>query len=219
MRHGSDEESGFFFKLDVSRHVGKNICMTHHAAAFVDALHQILGPDAVDTSAEVIARYGRNLLPSGDRPPAGVVYPASTEGVQTTVRLANQHRFPLYSISTGENRGLGLKSPTRPGSLIVDVGARMNRILEIKVPMRDALKAQPLPQSGVFAQKRRQLLGFDRPQHHPYHREQQDGPAGEGAWTAPLTLGRWFHVVFLDLFHYLEQCVGGEGGEVDSHNP
>jgi 4-cresol dehydrogenase (hydroxylating) len=51
--------------------------------------------------------------------------------MQAIVRLANQFRVPLYSISTGENRGLGLKSPVRPGCIIVDVGARMNRIVEI----------------------------------------------------------------------------------------
>ncbi len=99
--------------------------------AFFGALRRSLGDPAVDTSAETIARYGRNLLPGGDRHPAGVVYPASTADVQTIVRLANQHRVPLYSISTGENSGLGLKSPIRPGCLIVDLGVRMNRILEI----------------------------------------------------------------------------------------
>jgi 4-cresol dehydrogenase (hydroxylating) len=98
---------------------------------FFAALRHALGEAAVDTSEETIARYGRNLLPGGDRQPGGVVYPASTADVQTIVRLANQYRVPLYSISTGENSGLGLKSPIRPGCLIVDVGARMNRILEI----------------------------------------------------------------------------------------
>jgi 4-cresol dehydrogenase (hydroxylating) len=60
-----------------------------------------------------------------------VVYPASTADVQAIVRTANEHRVPLYSFSTGENRGLGLRSPIQPGQIIVDVGARMNRILEI----------------------------------------------------------------------------------------
>jgi 4-cresol dehydrogenase (hydroxylating) flavoprotein subunit len=105
--------------------------MTQTASAFFDALRHALGSDAVDTSAEAVVRYGRNLLPGGDRRPAGVVYPASTAEVQAIVRLANQHRFPLYGISTGENRGLGLRSPMQPGCLIVDVGARMNCILEI----------------------------------------------------------------------------------------
>jgi len=105
--------------------------MTQTSSAIFDALRRALGSDTVDTSEEAVVRYGRNLLPGGDRRPAGVVYPASTAEVQTIVRLANQHRFPLYSISTGENRGLGLRSPIQPGCLIVDVGARMNRILEI----------------------------------------------------------------------------------------
>jgi 4-cresol dehydrogenase (hydroxylating) len=97
----------------------------------LESLRQALGGAAVDISEDTIAQYSRNLLPSGDRRPAGVVYPSSTAEVQTIVRLANRHHFPLYSISTGENRGLGLKSPIQPGCLIVDVGKRMNRILEI----------------------------------------------------------------------------------------
>jgi 4-cresol dehydrogenase (hydroxylating) len=105
--------------------------MTSISPAFVDALRRALGDHALDISEETTARYGHNLLPGGDRRPAGVVYPSSTADVQTIVRLANQHRFPLYSVSTGENRGLGLKSPIQPGSLIVDVGARMNRIVTI----------------------------------------------------------------------------------------
>ena len=105
--------------------------MTQHQVTFIASLRQALGPEAVDTTEASIARYSRNLLPGGDRRPAGIVYPSSTSEVQTVVRLANTHRFPLYAISTGENRGLGLKSPSLPGCVIVDVGKRMNRILEI----------------------------------------------------------------------------------------
>jgi len=105
--------------------------MTRQSTAFVNALRQVLSPDAVDVSEDAIAHYGRNLLPGGDRRPAGVVYPASAADVQAIVRLANEHHSPLYAVSTGENRGLGLKSPILSGSLIVDVGKRMNRILEI----------------------------------------------------------------------------------------
>ena len=105
--------------------------MTNQSSAFVDALRQAIGTQSVDTSENTITQYSRNLLPGGDRRPAGAVYPASTADVQTIVHLANEHRFPLYSISTGENRGLGLKSPLQPGSFVVDVGKRMNRILEV----------------------------------------------------------------------------------------
>src|ERR1051326_8533651 len=85
-------------------------------------------------------------------------------------------------------------------------------------PMRDADKAQRLPQPSILAQERNQLWGFERSQHHPHHRQQQKGQAGEGAGTAPLVLRKWCYIVFFDLLHYLEQCVGGDGGEVGSHN-
>jgi 4-cresol dehydrogenase (hydroxylating) len=98
---------------------------------FLSSVRASLGSEAVDSSPETLARYGANLLPDGDRPPGGVVFPGSTEQVQEIVRLANTHRVPLWPISTGENRGLGLKSPVRPGQVVVDVGRRMNRIVEV----------------------------------------------------------------------------------------
>jgi 4-cresol dehydrogenase (hydroxylating) flavoprotein subunit len=105
--------------------------MRQVSGTIFDVLRRSLGNNAVDTSEETIVRYGRNLLPGGDRCPAGVVYPSSTADVQAIVRVANELRTPLYSFSTGENRGNGLRSAIQPGQIIVDVGARMNRILEI----------------------------------------------------------------------------------------
>src|SRR5262249_44794151 len=58
--------------------------MSHVADAVFDALRRSLGSDAVDTSEETVARYGRNDVPGGDRRPAGVVYPASTAQVQAS---------------------------------------------------------------------------------------------------------------------------------------
>ena len=92
--------------------------MTHVSAAVFDALRRALGSHAVDTSEETLVRYGRNLLPGGDRRPAGVVFPASTAEVQALVRIANDHRAPLYSVSTGENRGLGLRARSSPGTFL-----------------------------------------------------------------------------------------------------
>ena len=105
--------------------------MTQAPNMFLEALRRSLGDHAIDSSEKTSKRYGRNLLPGGDRRPVGVVYPSSTAEVQTIVRLANEHRISLYAFSTGENRGLGLRSPILNGHVIVDVGARMNRILEI----------------------------------------------------------------------------------------
>ncbi len=48
--------------------------MTHVSAVVFDPLRRSLSSNAVDASEETIPRYGQNLLPGGDRLPAGVVY-------------------------------------------------------------------------------------------------------------------------------------------------
>ncbi len=98
---------------------------------FLDGLRDALPSDAVDASETTREHYARNRLPLGDRPPLAVVYPDSTKAVQRVVRLANTHRVPLYPVSTGENSGLGLRSPSSTSCVVLDLGARMRRILEI----------------------------------------------------------------------------------------
>ncbi|MFL5347330.1 MAG: FAD-binding oxidoreductase [Hyalangium sp.] len=105
--------------------------MPNDPEAFFSAVRAHLGAEFVDTAPETLARYGVNLLPSGALPPSGVLYPGSAEEVQAIVRMANAHGVALWPTSTGENRGMGLKSPVRPGQVVVELGRRMNRIVEI----------------------------------------------------------------------------------------
>ena len=70
-------------------------------------------------------------MPGGDRPPAGVVYPGTTADVQAIVRAANKHDVALFPISTGNNIGLGSRSAPASGQVVVDLGRRMNRILDV----------------------------------------------------------------------------------------
>ena len=46
------------------------------------------------------------------------------------MRIANRHRIPLYTISTGRNLGYGGAAPAWSGSVVLDL-KRMNRILEV----------------------------------------------------------------------------------------
>jgi 4-cresol dehydrogenase (hydroxylating) len=105
--------------------------MTSPTEQFLATVREHLGPEAVDSDPGTLARYSVNLLPGGPRAPAGVVFPASTEEVRAVVRMANTHRVELWPTSTGENRGLGLKSPVHAGQVVVDLGRRMNRIVEV----------------------------------------------------------------------------------------
>jgi 4-cresol dehydrogenase (hydroxylating) flavoprotein subunit len=105
--------------------------MTTTFDTFFSEIVAAIGADVVNRSEETLRRYSENTMPGGDRRPAGVVYPASTADVQKIIRSANAHCVPLYPISTGNNIGLGSRSASRAGQVVVDLGYRMNRILEI----------------------------------------------------------------------------------------
>ena len=64
--------------------------------------------------------------------PAAAVAPQSTEEVQALLRLANEHRIPLWPISRGKNLGYGGSAPRLSGSVILDL-SRMRRILDVDV--------------------------------------------------------------------------------------
>lgn len=61
---------------------------------------------------------------------AAVVQPASVNEVQAIVRLANEHRVPIWTTSQGRNNGYGGSSPRVAGSVVMNL-RRMNRVLEI----------------------------------------------------------------------------------------
>ncbi|CEJ54188.1 Putative Aryl-alcohol oxidase; vanillyl-alcohol oxidase [Penicillium brasilianum] len=62
---------------------------------------------------------------------SAIVYPGTTEEVQTIVRWANKHRIPISPISIGRNYGYGGAAPRVRGAVVIDLGRRMNRILDI----------------------------------------------------------------------------------------
>ena len=99
--------------------------------SFLGAARRAIGNDWVNISEDTRFRYGENTMPGGDRPPAAVLYPGSTDDVQAIVRAANAHGASLYPISTGNNIGLGSRSGPRAGQVAIDLGRRMNRILEV----------------------------------------------------------------------------------------
>ncbi len=103
--------------------------------AFLAEVGGALGGDNVNTSDDTLTRYGENTMPGGDRRPSAVVYPGSTAEVQAVVRAANAHKVPLYPVSTGNNMGLGTRSAPSAGMVVVDLGKRMNRILEVDETM------------------------------------------------------------------------------------
>jgi len=52
--------------------------------------------------------------------PAGAIAPDTVEQIQAIVRVAAEHRIPLWPISRGKNLGYGGSAPVLEGSVILD---------------------------------------------------------------------------------------------------
>src|SRR5919202_3225568 len=102
------------------------------AARALDALGRELGDEAV-TRSEAALREFRDpygFAGSEAHVASGVVAPTSVEQVQTIVRVAAEHRVPLWTFSQGRNNGYGGAAPRVANSILVNL-REMNRILEI----------------------------------------------------------------------------------------
>ena len=62
---------------------------------------------------------------------SALVYPGSTAEVQTIVVWANKYAIPIFPISMGQNLGYGGAASRVRGSVVVDLGRHMNKILDI----------------------------------------------------------------------------------------
>ena len=98
----------------------------------MDAFAAIVGREWVLATDEDRDTYLDAYAPGAEEShaPAAAIAPASVEQVQAVLRVANQHRIPLWPISRGKNFGYGGAAPRMPGTVMLDMG-RMNRILEV----------------------------------------------------------------------------------------
>ena len=89
--------------------------------------------DWVASTPEAIQPYEDTFpVTDDDRfTPGAVVFPESTEQVREIVRVANRYLIPLHAVSTGKNLGYGGSAPRTRGTVLLHLGTRMNRILEV----------------------------------------------------------------------------------------
>ncbi|KAI1344139.1 hypothetical protein F5Y15DRAFT_410990 [Xylariaceae sp. FL0016] len=113
-------------------------------SAFVSALNELreqLGSEHVDINDKPLddGWYMEHpnthdmmyVIDDEELVPSAIVYPAGTEEVQKVVLWANKHRIPISPISMGRNLGYGGAAPRVRGSVVIDLGRRMNKILDI----------------------------------------------------------------------------------------
>lgn len=70
---------------------------------------------------------------------SAVASPGSTADVQAIVRWANQWKIPLWPVSIGRNLGYGGAAPRVPGSIVLNMGKRMNQVRKALVQQRRVL--------------------------------------------------------------------------------
>ena len=101
-------------------------------ASALDGFAAVLGADAVLTSEEELAGFRDPFQPPSwdDYAASAVVMPTAVEQIQEIVRVANEHRVPLWTHGQGRNNGYGGPAPRVKGSVIVSL-RNMNKVLEI----------------------------------------------------------------------------------------
>ncbi len=114
-------------------------CTTDSLAAAITAFRQTLTAGQVLTGEAAGADHTDPYAFTEDGfLPSAVVGPTSVEEVQDVVRIAGEHRVPLWTVSTGRNLGYGGAAPRVSGSVVVDL-QRMNRVLEVNTECGYAL--------------------------------------------------------------------------------
>lgn len=107
------------------------------AKDFEDALKQFreaVGREWVFSSEEDVKLYRDSFSPfwseDEDPTPSAAVAPNNVEEVQRVLKVANEYKIPLWTISTGRNLGYGGSAPNMSGIMMLDL-KRMNRVLDV----------------------------------------------------------------------------------------
>lgn len=108
--------------------------------AAIKKFQAALGADQVLTSAEHLTPYTKIMLAveTAQHTPSAVLTATSVEQVQAVVKICNEYRIPVWTISTGRNFGYGSAAPVERGQIVLDL-KKMNKILHIDPELCTAL--------------------------------------------------------------------------------
>lgn len=102
--------------------------------AGLDALRKVVGTEWIFVSDEDLIPYhdAYAFAAGPQHVPGAAIAPSSVEEVQAILRVANEHKLPVWPISRGKNYGYGAAAPRMAGTIVLDLG-RMRRILDVDV--------------------------------------------------------------------------------------
>jgi 4-cresol dehydrogenase (hydroxylating) len=108
--------------------------------AALKAFRGIVGEANVTTAAERLASYNKVMMavPDAEHAPSAVIMATTVEQIQAIVKVCNQYKVPIWTISTGRNFGYGSAAPGDRGQVVLDL-RKMNKILHIDAELGTAL--------------------------------------------------------------------------------
>ncbi len=108
--------------------------------AAIKKFQAALGADQVLTSVEHLTPYTKVMMAveTAKHTPSAVLTATSVEQVQAVVKICNEYKIPVWTISTGRNFGYGSAAPVERGQIVLDL-KKMNKILHIDPELCTAL--------------------------------------------------------------------------------
>ena len=130
------------------------------AEALAD-LRRVLGEDAVNVDAEQLAAAERATFRTSQRIPV-ILRPRERHQVSEVMRIANQHGFAVYPVSSGKNWGYGSRVPVVSGCALLDL-SRLDRILELNEKLGYVTVEPGVTQRSLyrFLQEKKSTLWMD----------------------------------------------------------
>ncbi|MDX9874037.1 MAG: FAD-binding oxidoreductase [Spongiibacteraceae bacterium] len=100
----------------------------------------LLGAENVLVEEQQLVPYQKVMMSTEDanHAPSAAVTATTVEQVQGVVKICNEHKIPIWTISTGRNFGYGSAAPVQRGQVILDL-KKMNKILEVDPDLGTAL--------------------------------------------------------------------------------
>lgn len=94
----------------------------------IKAWRDIVGEANVKVESEELKRAETTTFQTSQQIPA-IILPSKREEIQAIVRIANEYKIPLYTVSSGKNWGYGGQVPVQERAVLLNL-SRMNRILD-----------------------------------------------------------------------------------------
>lgn len=94
----------------------------------LQAWRGVVGPEHVLTDPATLSAAETATFLTTQRVPA-IIRPGTREQVQGCVRVANEHKVPIYPVSTGKNWAYGSRVPPQSGCVLMEL-YRLNRIVD-----------------------------------------------------------------------------------------